>query len=235
MGEEFKLPASSYEELTKIIKSYGSTKEASLDELSKLCGIPPTQISRNSGFLLATNIVEGGKVKSISEKGKDLARTLQHNLPNEISRAWREIIMENEFLTKMVTAIKIRNGMDPQGFQSHIAYSSGQPNNQYVKTGSGTVIEILKLAGLIEEVDGNLKIKIEDKYSTPNNEVPNEEKGFDVDLNEIPSKKVIQVYSGNNGISINIDIKVEAKFAELDDLGIKLKKILSDLKEIEND
>ena len=156
MGEEFKLPASSYEELIKIIKAYGQAKEnhTSLGELQKLCGVPSTQISRNSGFLLAVNITEGGKIKVVSEKGLILSRALQHDIPEETAKAWRDIINENDFLTKMVTAIKIRNGMDQQSFQSHIAYSSGQSNNKYVKTGSGTVIDILKIANLISETDG---------------------------------------------------------------------------------
>ncbi|WP_020156579.1 hypothetical protein [Caldibacillus debilis] len=230
MSEEIKLPASSYEELIKIIMAYGSTKikEPNLEELSKLCGIPTTTISRNSGFLVATGIIEGGKSKTITEKGKALARALEHNKTDEISRLWREIILENEFLNKMVTAIKIRNGMDHQSFQSHIAYSSGQSNNSYVKTGSNTVIEIIKIAELIVESDGKLIIKNQTDDSvnieeTRINSLNKEETG--VNNFEINRR---------NGILINIDIKVHAKVDELDYLAEKLKKILSDINNLDD-
>ena len=228
MGEEFKLPGSSYEELIKIIKTYAQAKDYSLDELSKLCGIPTTQISRNSGFLVATNIVSNGKQKEVTEKGKELGRAFLHNINDEISRIWKEIVIETDFLSKMVTAVKIRNGMDIQSFQSHIAYSSGQNSNSYVKTGANTIIEIMKITNLIEEVDGKLIYKeIDNPIKTqPINNPISYEPELKAGNNDTPLKEIIH---SKSGISINIDIKIIAKVNEIDDLGIKLKKLIKDI------
>lgn len=240
MGEEFKLPASSYEELAKIIKAYGQVNDpTSIEDLNKLCGVSTSQISRNSGFLLAASIIEGGKAKIASEKGKKLARALIHGIADEISRIWREIIFENDFLTKMVTAIKIRNGMDPQSFHSHIAYSSGQNKTQYVKTGSATVVDILKIANLIEEVDGKLIAKT--ISITNDNNPPAETTTENID-NKLISKQQASVFpvlessmKQTSGISVNIDIKLVAKVSELDDLGEKIKRILDQINSNKSD
>lgn len=237
MIEEFKLPASSYEELVKIIKAYGQVNEpASIEEVSKLCGIHPSQISRNSGFLLGVGIIEGGKAKVATEKGKKLSRALVHEINEEISRIWQEIITENDFMAKMVAAIKIRKGMDIQSLQSHIAYSSGQNNNQYVRTGSAVIVELLKIAGLIEEVDGKIIAKNkEDNYSEDRNtEIVSQVNSCQKD-NLVEKHFVRTEISSTNGVSINIDVKVHAKVDELDDLGKKLKKIILDISNLEKD
>ncbi len=88
--ERFRLPGSSYGELVKVIRAYGTLSgAASLDEVSKLAAMHPTQISRNNGFLVAIGILEGGKNKVITSKGQDLARALDHEMPDEIRNHWR--------------------------------------------------------------------------------------------------------------------------------------------------
>ena len=53
MEESVKLPASSFDEVAKIIASYAKLdKESSLAEISKLTSMHKTKISGNNGFLL---------------------------------------------------------------------------------------------------------------------------------------------------------------------------------------
>ena len=55
MSESFKLPGSSYEELTKIIKAYSTGKigvPMSLDAVAQTTGMDKTVVSRNNGFLV---------------------------------------------------------------------------------------------------------------------------------------------------------------------------------------
>ena len=55
MSEVFKLPGSSYEEITKIIRAYSNVKSGqalSLADLAQMSGMDKTIISRNNGFLL---------------------------------------------------------------------------------------------------------------------------------------------------------------------------------------
>lgn len=232
MSEDFKLPASSYEEIIKIINAYGlADKQVSISELNQICGIATTTISRNSGFLLATNIIEGGKAKKITETGKKLAKALEYEVEEQISNIWREIVVENNFLSKMISAIKIRRGMDVQSFLSHIAYSSGQNKTKYVKTGSATVLDILKTSGLVKEVDGKLLATVEvhnkgDLEVVENSPITHP-KG---ETSGVQKGGTFTTKLQNDLISINIDIKVEAKVSELDELGGKLNKLLNQIK-----
>src|SRR5262249_51835239 len=100
--EVFRLPKSSYEELVKVIRAYGVTdKEVSLPELKQTSGMHETIISSNNAFLGSMGIIEGGKLKKTTPKGRGLAIALQHNLPDQISANWREIVLASEFLGKM--------------------------------------------------------------------------------------------------------------------------------------
>lgn len=127
-AEKFKLPTSSYEELTKIIKGYGHLERpANLDEVSRVTGIGTTVISGNAGFLLELNILEPGAKKAITSNGRSLAHALEHEMPDEMRSCWQTVVLGNDFMSKLVTAIKIRNGMDENTLLSHIAYSAGQP------------------------------------------------------------------------------------------------------------
>ena len=158
-AEKFKLPASSYEELTKIIKAYSPFSEpAELGEVSKFIGIDSTVISRNVGFLLELAILNPGQKKCLSSIGRELAQSLEHEMPDEIRSNWREVVKETDFLAKLITAIRIRNGMDEATLQSHIAFSAGQPKKPQFMTGARTVIDILRAAELIKEKDGKVVV-----------------------------------------------------------------------------
>lgn len=229
MGEEFKLPGTSYDELVKIIKAYNQAKETSLEEIQKLCGLSTSTISRDSGFLLSTNIIEGGKTRTITNKGAQLARALEHNILDQIASSWRDILSDNDFFQKMISAIKIRNGMDPQSFHSHIAYSSGQSKTSYTKIGATAVIEILKVSQLVVESDGKLvynqNLFLEKSKQEVKTEISCTNELNDQKENEFSLSKQVK----NSHININIDIRIVAKVSEMEELGEKLKILLNNL------
>ena len=73
MSETFKLPASSQEELIKIIQAYASEKEGtvlSLDDISHSTGTPRTVVSANNGFLMQIGLITEGNKKAASESGR---------------------------------------------------------------------------------------------------------------------------------------------------------------------
>lgn len=153
--DKFKLPQSSYEELTKIIKAYGHFSEpVDLDHVSKLVGIHGTIISGNAGFLIGIGILEPASRKILTSNGRSLAHALEHDMPDEIRAWWSRIISGSDFLTRLQAAVRIRNGMDQQTLEAHIAYSAGQPKKAQFMTGARTIIDILRAAELIREMDG---------------------------------------------------------------------------------
>lgn len=236
-GEKFKLPASSYEELTKIIKAYGPFDAPSdLSQVSKLIGIDATVISRNVGFLLELAILEPGKKKSLTTVGRNLSQALEHEMPDEIRQNWREIVNETEFLSKLITAIKIRNGMDESTLQSHIAFSAGQPKKPQFMTGARTVVDILRASELIREQDGKIVVaKIEDGDSVTRNSASVDSyasrptRSNPDSLASAPTPIIERVDSGRAQINININITVNCSTADLDTLGEKLNSVIEDI------
>lgn len=233
MSEEtFKLPGSSYEELCKIIQAYGKlTKPSTLEDVSQTVKIHSTNISRNSGFLFAVGIIEGGKTRSATNLGKKLALALEFDKSSEISLAWREIVKASEFLSKMLTAIRIRKTMDLATFQSHIAYSAGQSKNANIMAGARAIIEILKNAELIIEKDGQLilsNISDEASDSFQNEIVISSQLKRNQELGQT-SIKVSKTPDYSRNISINIQIRIDVKPEELDGLSAKVRKLFKEL------
>ena len=131
MAESVNLPASSLTEIEKIIKAYGHIgKEADLDTLSKLTGIGKTTISPNNPFLVDTEIVSSGKKKKISELGARLARALDHSHADDAANCWHEIVTSSEFLSNLVSTIRIKGSMSVEDAASHALYASGQKNTK---------------------------------------------------------------------------------------------------------
>jgi hypothetical protein len=228
--EKFKLPGSSYDELCKIIRSYGFfDKPFTLDEASQVTKMHRSQVSRNNGFLGAVGIIEGDKTKTTTTLGKRLARALDFERGDEIAAAWREIVSTSEFLSKMLAAVKIRKGMDEATLQSHIAYSAGQQKTREVLAGARAIIEILQSAELLLEKDGQLIPTDSDKNQIvqANINAPTTSQAVTV---ESPTKTQISYISqAPSGISINIQIQINVTSAEIDELGPKLKKLLDDI------
>lgn len=168
MSDVYKLPGSSYRELQKIIQAYGTNKKGvsvQLDALSQSSGAPTTVISRNNAFLVQVKLVTEGQKKSATDLGRKLASAYVNDIGDEICRIWKEIVDADDFLTRMVTTVKIKGEINKTEYVNHIVYSSGITSSNNSRSGAGTLIEIFKLIGLVEEHDGKivaLKVKPED-------------------------------------------------------------------------
>jgi aspartokinase-like uncharacterized kinase len=227
--ETFKLPRSSYDELCSIIIAYGRLEKnpSALDGVSQASGINRTIISGNHAFLSAVGIIEGGKTKTVTEKGSGLAHAIEHSIADEIPKAWRSIIKDNEFLNKMALAVRIRKGMENSSLEAHIAYSAGQPKAKYVTTGAKTIIEILLKSELVKKEDDRIiptEITADDLSVQVLKETP------------IPPTQVVTKIKSiiREGIVLNIDVRIDVKPEELEGLSEKLKNLIKNLLEEEN-
>ncbi|MFZ7132853.1 MAG: hypothetical protein ACOWWR_10885 [Eubacteriales bacterium] len=185
-NDSFPLPCSSVGEIIKIIIGYtNSPGETSLDSISKLTGIDKTRISKNSKFLTVISIIEGGQKKKITENGSKLGRAFEHRIEQEIQNSLKEIIGNTEFLSNLITTIRIKSGMSADDFSKHILFASNSKDTKEAKTGSKAIIEILEMAGYIKEENG--------VFTTPNTDekVPNASKKIDekIEEAEIDKKK----------------------------------------------
>lgn len=226
--EKFRLPLSSYEQLARIIKAYGSMdRPASPDEVGKSAAMHSTIVSRNNAFLVIINVLERGQKKQLTERGRALALALDHNRADEIRRLWRDIVSENEFLQKLVTAVKIREGMETSTLQAHIAYSAGEPRRAEVMTGAAAIVDILKTAGLLAEQDGKL-IAVSEEMVPGGKEI----------APESPAQKPTPTISKSaeaisatlpQGMSIQIQVQIQCSADEIEGLAEKIQRFLDRL------
>lgn len=154
----FNLPGSSFDELQAIIQAYLYAGEgAGLDQVAKVAGTRPETISRNNKFLFEAGVLEGTtQNRQLSDVGSVLAQALQHDQEEEARSAWRAIVESTEFLSQVLSAVRVRNGMDAESLHSHIAFSSGRPKSKVTVTGARTVAAILQASGLLQDRDGKL-------------------------------------------------------------------------------
>lgn len=226
MADIFKLPSSSFEEIVKLIKAYSGEKEGvalSLDDVSQATGVPRTVVSGNNGFLVQIGIITDGNKKAATESGRTLGRAYISKIDYEVERIWKEIVSENEFLNRMVSAVRIRNGMDRTSFINHLVYSSGQKDTKQNRTGASAIVEILKSVSILIDEDGKLSVNDssmqEEKELIDNSKQENRENKNE---KSVTTPQVITTSMGNIQINVNISCSVN----ELDELGDKLEKLL---------
>jgi hypothetical protein len=226
MAEIFKLPSSSFEEIVKLIKAYSGEKEGvalSLDDVSQATGVPRTVVSGNNGFLVQIGIITDGNKKTATEAGRSLGRAYISKIDYEVERIWKEIVVENEFLNRMVSAVRIRNGMDRTSFINHLVYSSGQKDTKQNRTGASAIVEILKSVSILIDEDGKLSVN-DSSIQEENELIDNSKHEIKENKNEksVMTPQVITTSMGNIQININISCSVN----ELDELSDKLEKLL---------
>lgn len=228
MSEAFKLPCSSYDEIIKIIKAFGAERQGvslSLDDVTSATGVPRTVVSGNNGFLVQIGLLSEGNKKAATELGYSLGRAYNSNIDEEIERIWKEVIQENDFLLRMISAVRIRSGMDRSNFINHIIYSSGQKETKQNRAGASAIIEILKNVNVLDEVDGKIAVKLETVDEI--NEVQSANSNIAVEnKNDQQEKQIALAVSDSVKININIDCKVD----EMEELSQKLERLIEVLK-----
>ena len=229
MAENFKLPGSSYDEFTKIILAYASGRSGqpmALDVVAQYASMDKTIVSRNNALLVQCGLVSEGNQKAATELGIKLGRAYQLKMDVEITRIWRELIENDEFLMRMLSAIRIRRAMEKVAFINHIVYSSGASTGKTAKTGAATLVELMKVANLVSEQDGQIIALDNDS----------------VELESKVNKDIEQTQSGTYDSTIHsqsictpvgtvcININVNVDINELEELPEKLKILIEGLK-----
>ncbi len=152
---QFSLPTSSYEVITKILHAYVlcGDKPATLQEVSSKAGLNKTQVSGNNAFLSSIGLLEGGKQKTLTSRGKNLALAIANKLQADIASAWSSALMDAEPTKAVLEMIKVQNGVIKKDLSGKIAQSLKLPASKsaQTKTGINALIEIATRAGVLEE------------------------------------------------------------------------------------
>lgn len=237
MTEEItKLPRSSYEELARIIRGYHSAgASATNDDVAKVAAISSTIVSRNNKFLKQIGVLQGGNSRSLTERGTALAKALEFEMPDEIASGWRSLAEEHEFFQNILSAIRIRSGMEESALKAHIAYTAGESKSSNVMTGAGAVIDMLRAAGLITPKDGDYVVAEIRPSETRQVAEDREEIGPAVVDSSAPATSQVEkltVVPSSTGINLSIELKinVDCAPADLDDVRKELMTLIRDLR-----
>lgn len=223
-NDRFKLPGSSLDEIFKVVQGYTSFgKLAALSDISKSTGMHETAISKNVGFLISIGLLEGGKSKFVTDVGKRLGLALMHNVPDEIESILADLVAENEFLKNVLAAVRIRKGMEDSSLRAHIAYSAGLSKTGSTTTGTGAIVELLKRSGNLKTEDGKLVVSAPIARPTSFEPPVNHEK-----TEPVAVQSLIHSIEAPSPFSISIKIEVQCSPQDLDDLGVKLRKLVDD-------
>ena len=218
--KEFRLPGSTYEGLVNIIVAYGTRDEAAgPGDVSKLDAVHQSSVSRTNAFLVGIGILRGEREKIVTRQGRELALALEHRGQESIKRNWREIVSTNEFLQNVVAAVKLREGMLYATVQAYIAHAAGQPRNKPVMTGAGAIIEILKVADLLKEQDGEIVATVDEEF---------DEKTSTTSPG-MPDPAEISISTSPESPGVNIHVHVQCTPDEIEDLAPRLKALLREL------
>ncbi len=225
--ERFPLPGSSYKELSKIIQGYSALKgPGGPGDVGSQVGIDPTIVSRNNKFLGAIGVVAGGQKKTITEPGRTLAIALEHELHEEIVKAWRRVLEGNEFTDKILSAVRIRKGMERSALQAHVAFTAGHPRKPMTMTGAATVVDIFLESELLHESDGKLEAEVRTLALEGTGSAVSTGTAA-LQTATLPSATLQTVA---HGIPVQIQIQLQCTPDQLDDLGAKLRRLLSELR-----
>lgn len=211
--KDFKLPISSLAEIKKLMIAFAKSKNpSSLGDVNKLTGIHKNIVSSNNGFLDSVNAIQGGNSKEATPIGKKLGLAFANNIESEISANLNELLSANEFIESMITALGIKPRTS-EDFQSHIAYSLGKEFKGGIATGTGTLVELLKLAEIIEEKEGLLYPKNEsNKDEVKDSKTMEPPKSNEQQENNKPS--FTKQITSNLGSSVTLNINIQLTIPE---------------------
>ena len=225
---QFRLPGSPYEELANIIVAYGTREDASrTGDVGKLDSVHQSSVSRTNGFLTEIGVLQGETKKVITRRGRALALALARKDREAIRSNWREVVGSTEFLQNVVSAVKLREGMLTQTVQAYIAHAAGQPRNKPVMTGAGAIVEILKTAGLLQEEAGELVATFDE--APPEAAEPAPPEGPEERPPAEVSATVEALPPAGTTPSVSIHVQVRCTADEIEDLGPKLKSLITQL------
>ena len=69
-----------------------------------------------------------------------------------------QIVSASEFLSNVVSSIRIKEGMEDEALVSHILYVASQKNTASAKNGARAIVALLLESGAIQLADGKYKV-----------------------------------------------------------------------------
>lgn len=217
MAEKYNVPANSLGELKKIVAGYASSSASmSLGDASKATGMHTTKISGNARFLVDLGFLTGGASKQATDTARKYSRAVEYKQEEVAQKLLAEAVKKQEFLSGLVSTVRIRDGMCVDEFTKHVLYVADQKNTQQNRTGARAIADLLVEAGMLNENDGKLTVAVTPPADEKENEAlsPPDVKPPKVDPSQ-PEGKI--VYKEVRNKQPNVTINITLQIPEVDD------------------
>ncbi|MGH8195608.1 MAG: hypothetical protein ACREQ8_14590 [Woeseiaceae bacterium] len=217
MAEKHNVPANSLGELKKIVAGYASTNSAmSLADASKATGMQRTKISGNAKFLVDLGFIKGGNSKQATDIARKYSRAVEHKQEEVAQKLLADAVKQNEFLSGLVSTVRIRDGMTVDEFTKHVLYVADKKNTPQNRTGARTIADLLVDSGVLNESDGKLTVAVTPPADENENGEPTipDVKPPKVDPPK-PEDKI--VYKEVRNKQPNVTINITLQIPEVDD------------------
>lgn len=214
-SEKVRVPSSSLGELNKIIMGYVDLgKDVGLEALSKRLGMSKPAISGNNPFLTQVGVITGGNRKNPTDLGVLLGRSLEHSQKEDIKKYWQQAIASNEFLSGLVSTVRLKGGMTEDDLASHVLYAGGLRRTKHSATGANAIVEILKESELLQLDPSSGKLQVAKPVSEVSEETPSEGEAPPIAEEggpEITEEQEIRISEKVVGVTPTIAINIELK------------------------
>ena len=145
----------------------------------------------------------------------------------KITACYTEIVRGNDFLSNLISTIRIKGGMSEEDAAAHALYASGQKNTKANRTGANAVVDILVASSLLNLTDGKLVVAKSDghthasrteqdvpetnlKQEAPETTHPAAASAPPATASAVPAQAMATVQNGSIPISINIELHLPA-------------------------
>jgi len=235
------LPQSGYDVLSMIVKGYleagALDSEVTLEKIMRSTALTGSMISRNHKFLSSIGILERvGKYYKLTRDGKEQALAFQYEDSASVREIWRRLIVGNDVLRGIVSAVRVRGEMSEEALQQHIGMVLEAPRSKKNLTGIRTLISILVEAEALKDIGGNFRVSPEFDMRVRDEERPseseNERKG---PTQEAPSEGEKQGEKKHAGIVLNVSVSValsaDSTDEDIRDIAEKVRQLQKHLSE----
>jgi hypothetical protein len=161
MDEEKKLalPSGSPEMLARILHAYAlcGDKPVGLDSVAQRAGLNKTQVSGNHGFLVSLGLLEGGKAKTLTPEGRELALAINHDLAEDVAAGWRRTLHDAPAMQGVIGMFRVQRELQQGALPGRIGAALGIPMTSATRTGINSLIDLLERCGILLEADGKYR------------------------------------------------------------------------------
>ncbi len=161
---DFALPQSSWAELKKMINAYfladrrSGGEPVKVPDVAQHAAMDATWISRNNRFFQSLGLIAGKQKKSVTDLGRSLGLAISHSDEQEIQRNLARTVHQTDFLSRLLSAVAVRGGMDGPSLQRYIAITAEAPKSTTATTGARAVIQMLVDAAVLADDGGTFRV-----------------------------------------------------------------------------